>query len=135
MPSLRSRAIYRLYKLFGSPFDDSTPIAKQRLSVERQSKLAPMPSHVDIRPFSIEGMLAEWIEPRQTGGETAILYLHGGGYTMGSCNTHRAMVARISQASRAPALLFDYRLAPENPYPAALEDAIQAHRYLQRMVS
>jgi hypothetical protein len=66
-----------MYKLFGSPFDDSTPIAKQRLSVERQNKLALTPSHVDIRSSSIDGMHAEWVEPRQVAGEAVILNLQG----------------------------------------------------------
>jgi acetyl esterase/lipase len=59
-----------------------------------------------------------------------ILYLHGGGYVMGSINTHRAMIARISRAAQARALAIDYRLAPENPFPAAVEDATAAYSWL-----
>jgi monoterpene epsilon-lactone hydrolase len=130
MQSIRSRVIYRLYKLFGSPFDASAPLTQQRASVERQSKFALMPSKVRIQPISIGDMYAEWIRPRKVRNDRAILYLHGGGYTMGSCNTHRALAAWISVTSQAPVLLIEYRLAPENPFPAALEDAIKAYRYL-----
>jgi acetyl esterase/lipase len=59
-----------------------------------------------------------------------LLYFHGGGYVMGSINTHRAMVARLARAARARALLIDYRLAPENPFPAAVEDATATYRWL-----
>jgi len=59
-----------------------------------------------------------------------IFYLHGGGYVIGSINTHREMVARLSRASAARALAIDYRLAPEHPFPAAVDDAVAAYRWL-----
>ena len=130
MPSIRSRMMYRMYKLFGSPFDASTSITKQRSSIELQSKLCIMPIKVSVQPTSIGNMYAEWIKPAHTSMDRAILYLHGGGYTMGSCNTHRALAARLSAASESPVLLIEYRLAPENPFPAALEDAINAYHDL-----
>ena len=130
MQSLRSRFIYKLYKLFGSPFDDSTPIAEQREYLERQSRYSLMPSKIVIEQITIGALYAEWVRHSQTRNDRAILYLHGGGYTMGSCNTHRALVARISVASQSPAIQIEYRLAPENPFPAALEDALNAYHYL-----
>jgi monoterpene epsilon-lactone hydrolase len=130
MQSIRSRILYKLFFLLGSPFDASTPIAKQREYIERQGKLARLPSKVTVQPIAIEEMYAEWIRHDQARSGRAILYLHGGGYTMGSCNTHRALAARISIASRAPVFLIEYRLAPENPFPAALEDVNKAYHYL-----
>ncbi len=59
-----------------------------------------------------------------------ILYLHGGGYVMGSINTHRELGQRLSRAAAARVLLIDYRLAPEHPHPAAVEDATRAYRWL-----
>jgi monoterpene epsilon-lactone hydrolase len=128
--SIRSRAIYKFYKLFGSPFDTSSSLVQQRAMMERQGKLSLMPSEVDVEPVSIGEMYAEWVKPDKVGNDHAILYLHGGGYTMGSCNTHRSLASRIALASRAPVLLINYRLAPENPFPAALEDAKAAYRWL-----
>lgn len=61
----------------------------------------------------------------------AVLYLHGGAYTVGGAGTHRALAAHLAAASAATVYLLDYRLAPEDPYPAALEDAVAAHRELQ----
>jgi acetyl esterase/lipase len=59
-----------------------------------------------------------------------VLYLHGGGYVIGSINTHRALAARLSRASRARVLVIDYRLAPEHPHPAAVEDSVAAYRWM-----
>jgi monoterpene epsilon-lactone hydrolase len=130
MPSIRSCIVYRMCKLFGSPFDARASLVKQRASIDRLGKSYVMPPKVDIQPFSIDDMYAEWLRPRGSGQDCAILYLHGGGYTMGSCNTHRSLASWISAVSQVPALLIDYRLAPENPYPAALDDTIKAFHYL-----
>jgi monoterpene epsilon-lactone hydrolase len=81
-------------------------------------------------PVSAGGIPSEWIIPPDAVAGRAILYLHGGGYVMGSVNTHRAMIARIARASKAKALALEYRLAPEHPFPAAVEDATSAYRWL-----
>jgi acetyl esterase/lipase len=89
-----------------------------------------MPLNVDVQPIAIGDMPAEWLRPIGVKDDRVVLYLHGGGYTLGSCNTHRALGARLAIASRAPVLTIDYRLAPEYPFPAALEDAVAAYRWL-----
>ncbi len=73
---------------------------------------------------------ARWIELPGSRPHCVVLYLHGGGYVFGSPATHQAMVARLCEAAQARALMLDYRLAPEHPYPAALEDALNAYRWL-----
>jgi acetyl esterase/lipase len=78
----------------------------------------------------VSGVPAEWIVPPGVAADRVILYLHGGGYVSGSINTHRAMVARIARASDARALAIDYRLAPEHPFRAGLDDSIAAYRWL-----
>lgn len=131
MQSLRSHFFYKLYKLFGSPFDVSTPLTEQRENLERQSRFSLMPKKVIVEPISIGNLYAEWIGSHlHANNKPVLLYLHGGGYSMGSCNTHRALVAQISVAGQTPALLIEYRLAPEHPFPAALENAIAAYHYL-----
>ena len=60
----------------------------------------------------------------------AILYLHGGGYVIGSINTHRSLAARLSRAAKARVLVIDYRLAPEHPFPAAVDDSVAAYRWM-----
>jgi acetyl esterase/lipase len=85
---------------------------------------------VKCEPVTAGGVKAEWIVPPNAENDRVILYLHGGGYVMGSINTHRAMIARIARASNAKALALDYRLAPEHPFPAAVDDATAAYRWL-----
>ncbi|MDT2005787.1 alpha/beta hydrolase [Rhodococcus opacus] len=70
-----------------------------------------------------------WAQPASP-GEGAILYIHGGGYIGGSANGHRKLAAHIAKAANVPAFVLDYRLAPEHPYPAALEDSLQAFEWI-----
>ena len=71
--------------------------------------------------------MVRWQEPTDDG---AIVYLHGGGYVFGSLDSHRSIAWRLARASRMSVLLVDYRLAPEHPYPAAVDDAFTAYRWL-----
>jgi len=114
----------------------SNPVAaegsiEQRRS-EFQSALAQFQPAADVVRQAVDagGVPAEWITAPGAQQEKVIYYLHGGGYTMGSISTHREVVSRLSRAAKARALLIDYRLAPENRFPAALEDAKAGYRWL-----
>jgi epsilon-lactone hydrolase len=85
---------------------------------------------VKCEPIRVGDMAAEWIVPPEVASDRAILYLHGGGYVMGSIATHRATVARIARAAKARALAIDYRLAPEHKFPAAVDDSLAAYKWL-----
>ena len=85
---------------------------------------------VTVEPVAANGVRAEWTSTPQDDRDTAILYLHGGGYVIGSLNSHRHLVSEAGRAARAWALALDYRLAPEHPFPAAVEDAVSGYRYL-----
>ena len=76
------------------------------------------------------GVPAEFISSPDGNPPQVILYLHGGGFVVGSAKTHRRIACDLAVASRTSVLSVDYRLAPEHPYPAALEDAIAAYRWL-----
>ena len=76
------------------------------------------------------GVPAELVSSGEASSGRAILYLHGGGYVIGSPATHRELARRLSVAADADVLSIDYRLAPENPFPAAVEDAVSAYRWL-----
>lgn len=106
-------------------------ILKFRQEVEEGAgKFGKMPGDIKVTPVEIDQLYAEWISPEQAPLDRVMLYFHGGGYVTGTCQSHRAITAKFVKASGIPALLFEYRLAPENPYPAALEDAIAAYHYL-----
>ena len=76
------------------------------------------------------GVPAEWINPPDVSQERVLLYLHGGGYTSGSMRSHRHTIGEIARAGGTRALGLDYRLAPENPFPAAVDDSVAAYRWL-----
>jgi len=95
-----------------------------------------LPAGIEVMPVTIEGVTgienrqAEWLIPDGATKDKVILYTVGGGYISGSCHDHRAMVAKITKGSGVSTLLFDHRLAPEDPFPAALEDAVTSYRWL-----
>lgn len=80
-----------------------------------------------IAPVDLGGVPGLSVTGPGAGGPVRILYLHGGGYVFGSARTHSAMLAQLSKRSRMPAVLPDYRRAPEHPFPAAFEDALAAY--------
>jgi epsilon-lactone hydrolase len=86
-----------------------------------------------IAPVDAGGVPAEWTTP-ESGAATrgTLLYLHGGGYFEGSPTTHRRLVTALCLASGVRGLSVDYRLAPEHPFPAAVDDAVSAYRWLVR---
>lgn len=100
-----------------------------RRNFDLLGSMSPLPEGVRYEPVDAGGVAAEWITPAAVDNRT-VLYLHGGGYVIGSIGSHRAMIARIAIAARARALAVDYRLAPEHPYPAAVDDATAAYRWL-----
>jgi acetyl esterase/lipase len=113
-----------------SKFNTSSTVQKQRKALERFSKLSILPGKTKIQPLQIGEFAAKCISVGNTPEDFVILYLHGGAYNLGSLNTHRELAARISKASKIKTLLIDYRLAPEHPYPAAIEDTVIAYRWL-----
>ncbi len=131
MASFRSKfcRILTTY-LIASKFNPNMTIDEMRRGMESLTKLARLPSKTKVEKVLFNGISAEWICARGTLEDRVILYLHGGGYNIGSPNTHRELAAHISMESGAKVLLPDYRLAPEHPFPSALEDATSAYRWL-----
>lgn len=106
-------------------------ILKFRQEVEEGAgKFGKMPADLQVTPVEINNLYAEWISPVNAPRDQAMLYFHGGGYVTGTCHSHRAITAKFVKGAGIPALLFQYRLAPENPYPAALEDSLTAYNHL-----
>jgi epsilon-lactone hydrolase len=108
-----------------------TDLADLRARAQRSTRrFGRVPADVRIEPDRLAGVPVEWLRPADARPGRLLLHFHGGGYVMGSCATHRALVARIARAARSTAVLFDYRLAPEWPFPAALDDALAVVRQL-----
>jgi acetyl esterase/lipase len=81
-----------------------------------------------------DGVPVEWVEAPGADPSRVVLYLHGGGYVLGSVPSYRAFAGRLSRAAGARVLLVDYRLAPEHPFPAAVNDVVLAGQWLARQV-
>lgn len=116
-------------------FSPRFSIGFQRHWLEALAKLSlPVPRAAVASAGQVGGVPGEWLRPRRSAKPkpaAAILYLHGGAYCIGSPRTHRSLTARLSLASGLPVFALDYRLAPEHPYPAALDDALAAFRALR----
>jgi epsilon-lactone hydrolase len=112
------------------PPADSLTVAERRAQYERAEKVFPTPPEVKVERVAAPAAPAEWLTPPTAEGRRVVLYLHGGGYVIGSPRSHRHLAAAIATAAGARALLLDYRLAPEHPFPAAVDDAVAAYRWL-----
>jgi monoterpene epsilon-lactone hydrolase len=110
-------------------------VGLDRMSIaERRAAMAAVaadaPAGATVEPVDANGVPAEWVAASGVTGRRVLLYLHGGGYQIGSPATLRRMVTLLSAPLAARVLSVDYRLAPEHPFPAAVDDAVAAYRWL-----
>lgn len=105
-------------------------LQEARASYEEMASKIPLFPNTEIEKIEINGIKAEWVIAPNIDKSHVVLYLHGGAYVLGSPNTHRALASRISASTKAKVLLLDYRLAPEHPFPSAIEDSCSAYRWL-----
>ncbi len=130
MISLRARltrALLRLRMRFRKP---DAPMSERRARLDRMGGAIAAADGVRIVPDEVDGRYAEWLIPEGAAEDETVLYLHGGAYTAGSCASHRNAVSHIARAAGIRLLMPEYRLAPEHPFPAALEDGLAAYRWL-----
>jgi epsilon-lactone hydrolase len=131
MPSTQHLLLKQLLTAATGPLTRQRPrLPAMRLAFELLSFGQLMPWNVFLEDACVDGMPAEWVRPAGADTSRVILYLHGGGYVLGSLNTHRALVGTLAQRCGVTALAINYRKAPEYPFPAALEDARLAYRWL-----
>jgi acetyl esterase/lipase len=107
-----------------------TDIAQRRRDIDARGLAFPLPTDVAVEELSAAGVPAEWTVTQAADRASAVLYLHGGGYVIGSLDSHRHLAAEVGRASGARTLAIDYRMAPEHPFPAAVDDALAAYRFL-----
>lgn len=111
--------------------DWANDILTVRQTAARSARmLGRVPKGMSVERVFIGEQSAEWILPEGGGDERTILYFRGGGYVLGTIEAHRAIAAKFVRRTGVRALLFEYRLAPEHPHPAALEDALAAYAWL-----
>lgn len=126
-----ARKLFDLYTYWGrrqTP-GDNPGMDLLRDLYEGWGQFATEAEDVSFKTVNQDGVRGIWAKPgaHRPG---AILYIHGGGYMGGSSNSHRKLAAHIAKAAGLPVFVLDYRLAPEHPYPAALEDALAAYEWI-----
>lgn len=114
---------------FSSPAADAPPYLSMRVAMDMLFT-APALESAQVLPADLPAVRAEWIVERGCDHSCRMLLLHGGGYIAGGIRSHRNLAMWISRATGCAVLLIDYRLAPEHPFPAAVEDAIAAFRWM-----
>lgn len=120
-----------LRRLLHLMFGKELPIPESRARSIMMAKLVgKMPLNVRVDGLQIDDIYAEWIAQPNADEQHVILFFHGGGYVSGSVAIHKLLCASLARATGVRILLPEYCLAPENPFPAALEDAVSAYRWL-----
>lgn len=114
----------------GRPNREELSIAETRQVDEEAVTHLQLPDGVTVEPVECVGLKGEWVRTGGARSDAALLYLHGGAYVFCSPKTHRHLVAALSEAAGMMAFALDYRLAPESPFPAAVDDAVATYRWL-----
>ncbi|MBN2007774.1 alpha/beta hydrolase [candidate division KSB1 bacterium] len=140
MSSLRSRLFVFVLKyrhlLKGqlkrtNSIDWTTSIPKLREEIERGAGFfGKLPDTFELTAVKLGNLRAEWMRPAEAPKDKAMLYFHGGGLVVGSISAHRSIVAKFVNGTGISALVFDYALAPEHPFPEGLNDSVAAYQYL-----
>jgi acetyl esterase/lipase len=112
------------------PGEPAPSVAERRTAMDAFGDLGSLPPGCQHEPLTANGVKAERVAPAGAAEGRRILYLHGGGYLLGSPRSHRPLVARLADAARATAIAADYRLGPEHRFPAAVEDAVAVWRWM-----
>lgn len=111
--------------------DLNTSIEQLREEVRKDSaKMTKMPDGIRISSADFPDFYAEWVMPQSCREDQAILYFHGSGFVMGTSKDHRGLVAKFAARCGVKALVFDYSLAPEHPFPAAVNDSVSIYKWM-----
>lgn len=131
-PSLRSQALNALLRVtLGRALTDDDDVVALRRNYERlDARKFRIAAPVERSPTLMGGVPGEWIVAPESRPERVILYLHGGSFAFRFPNAHASLAGRLCRPLRARALIPDYRLTPEHPFPAAVEDCHAAYRGL-----
>ena len=131
MASPESEVLADLYRNWGRRMaaDPEMPIDEFRAMFEEWATITADPRGVAYEDAAIDGIPALWVRPVSHRPDLLLICFHGGGYVTGSIASHRKMFGHIAVAAKASALIVEYRRAPENPYPAAVEDALTVYRW------
>lgn len=130
MPSAESVKLREFLKSQFAATNSTATIQQIRETVDGSMLRMPVLAGTQVEAFNAGGVTGDWVSMPGVATDRVLLYLHGGAFIMGSARTHRDLAARLSQAAGVRVLAPNYRLAPENPYPAAIEDVTAVYGWL-----
>lgn len=107
-------------------------VEQQRADMEAMQAGLPIPADVEREDIDVDGVRCRWVDTPATRPDRVLVYFHGGGYVIGSLDTHLELMQRLARRCRVRVLGVDYRLAPEHPWPAAVDDALTVLSWLRR---
>lgn len=116
----------------GADYSVLLPLATQRRVIDPGRPDTDVVRATEIRSVDVDGIQGQWFVSKDARPDAVVVYFHGGGYSVGSVRSHRDLLARVAQGVGCPVLAVDYRLAPEHPFPAQLEDGLRTLRWLER---
>lgn len=119
-----------MFQINRRPSVDIIGAARYRQLLEKSARVFKPDPGIRTDRFDINGIPAEWLIPKIYTPRSVIFYIHGGGFITGSIRSHRDLASRLATAARAKVLIFNYRLAPEHPFPAGLDDVRQVYSWL-----
>ena len=128
MPSAEFNAVVEA--LGARPPAIPTDVHGARQAIDELMGSAPLADGVTVEPVTVAARAAEWIRPATATNERVVLYLHGGAFRIGSLHAYRPFASQLAVALETPLLAVDYRLAPEHPFPAGLEDCLAGYAWL-----
>ena len=128
--SVQAKIATLLMRFQMADFYKDRSVDMMRAKMEKYSRAVKLPSDVKVESIDAGGRPAEWISTPEINQDQVILYFHGGAYFLNYANPHRDLIARLGREAKMHALVINYRLAPEDPYPAALHDSIAAYDWL-----
>lgn len=130
MPSVQSTIFRAFTKVLSLCISSITSIPRLRALSEKMCRSLRLPDGVALHRQTLDGIPIEWVSPLNPVSNSVILYLHGGAWVLGWYQNHRVLAAHIALASQSRVVAVDYRLAPEHPFPASLDDCLAVHRRL-----
>ena len=128
MPSAEFNAVVEA--LTARPPAIPVDVYAARQAIDELMGNAPLADGVAVEPVTVAARAAEWVRPAKASNDRVVLYLHGGGFRIGSLRAYRPFASQLAVALETQLLVVDYRLAPEHPFPAGLEDCLAGYAWL-----
>lgn len=128
--TIRDQCRQYLIHQIAPTFRSSVSLGDQRKALDAMGDAAELPPGLEVEARELAGRPCEWLRNPGHRADHVLLYLHGGGYVMGSCASHRGLASRLALACGLAAVVPAYRLAPEHPFPAGLDDALAVYHAL-----